>query len=296
MNKFLLSLTLLLSCLCQARLEVSFNRLSELPKILNGQTEAQLMITISKSDINANPDWEDQLKKSMRSVLDTRIDLKLELPPCVTKINAFFLSGCTRLIHLELPESITNIDNYFLFGCTRLSTFKLPNSVTKISFNFLSGCTKITAFQLTESIIEIGGHFLNDCTDITVFKLTKSVTKLGDRFLSGCTGLTFLKLPSSVTTIGDEFLSGLKNIEIHLILDRIDNVYFVNSNEISDMTEDEKIDLLQTKGSGCILWNGEEITPEEVYQKGHIINITVPDTCTLCLLPKKQPKKPIIDR
>jgi hypothetical protein len=362
MYKFLLSLTLLLSCLCQARREISFNQLSELPTILNGQTEAQLTLTISKADIKANPDWGKKLKKSMKSVATSQIDLQLELPPCVTKINAFFLYGCTKLIHLELPESVTEIKSNFLSGCTGLTNFKLPKSVTKIDSFFLNNCTGLTSFELPESITKIGSHFLSNagltsfelpksitkighyflsgctrlnsfelpksmteigngflcgCTGLTAFKLPESVTKLGWGFLSGCTrlnsfklpksvieidysflygctGLIFIKLPSSMTAISDNFLSGLKNIEIHLILDRMDGVYFVDSNEISDMSEGEKKDLLQIKGSGRILWNGEEITPKEVYQKGHIINITVLDTCTLCLLPKKYPKKPVI--
>jgi hypothetical protein len=339
MNKLLLSLTLLLSCLCQARLEVSFNQLSELPKILKGQTEAQLMITISESDIKDELDWEDCLTQSIKSLETTQIDLKLDLPKSATEIGSYFLAGCTGLTAFELPESVTKIGDGFLASCTNLTSFELPESVTKINDNFLDsctglislelhksvtkigdeflyGCAKLTSFELPDSVTTIGDLFLSGCTELTRFELPdsvitigdgflaccgltrfelpNSVTKIGDSFLDDCTELNFVKLSSSITTIGDQFLFDLKNIEIHLILDRIDNVYFRDPNEISDMSESQQKNCLQTKGSGRILWNGEKITPEEVYKKGHIINFTVPNRCTLCLLPKKHPKKPVM--
>jgi hypothetical protein len=139
-------------------------------------------------------------------------------------------------------------------------------------------------------VTEIGYSFLSGCVGLTRFELPNSVTKIGSNFLSGCTGLDFLKLSSSLVVVPDGFLSHLKNTEIQLILDRFDGVYFGNPSEILQMSEDQQKNCLQTKGGGHIIWNGEEITPEEIYKKGHIVNFTVPDTCVLYLLPKK-PKK-----
>jgi hypothetical protein len=342
MHKFLLSLTLLLSCLCQAKLEILFNELPELAKMLRGKAKEELTITISESDVKFNPNWENQLTQTIKSVAKTHIDLQLELPESVTKIGSHFLRDCTGLISFNLPASVTKIDYGFLFGCTGLISFELPPSVTqikgaflcgctgltsvelpkstteigshflrgckglasvdlpefvtKIGYNFLRDCTGLTSVDLPKSTIEIGSHFLYGCTGLTSVELPKSTTEIGNHFLRGCKGLSCIRLSSSLVTVPDSFLLNLKNTKIHLILDRIDNIYFCDPNKVSNMNQNQQKILLKIKGNGHILWNDEEVTPKEIYKKGYIINLTVPNTCTLYLVPKKWPKKPVVGR
>jgi hypothetical protein len=268
MRKFLLTLILLLSCAIQAKLNISFDKLTTLPKKLDGKTKKDVTITINEYDIENHQNWQKDLTKTIQSIDRTLINLTLNLPESVTKIGNDFLENCTSLTSFELPDSIIQINDWFLSGCTGLTSFELPKSVKYIGWDFLKDCTRLTSFELPDSVI-----------------------KIDSGFLSGCTSLTFFKLTSSLTKVPDYFLYGLKNANIQLILDRADGIYFKNPNEVSNMTEDQKRNCLKTKGTNRIKLNNKGITPEDLYEKGFIINFTVPDTCTLCLLSKKYPKK-----
>jgi hypothetical protein len=172
-------------------------------------------------------EWEKLLTDFMEKAdqHQAKINLTLQLPKSVFKIDNDFLSGVKSLRLLVINSSyLKYTNNNFLCECSSIEHIELPESLTLIGVGFMKNCSLLKHLTVPHNVESIGYGFLMNCENVAYVRLPRKLKFIAREFLNYCQGLKSVVIPQSVQGIGPSFLLGCYCLESVVLLCRLTSI------------------------------------------------------------------------
>lgn len=133
----------------------------------------------------------------------------IELPSCVTKLEAGAFSELYGLTKLKLSENLTSIPDRMCMNCSELTDIAIPDSVTSIG-ELAFAKSGIKTLSLPTNLKSIPAGIIYGCRNLTELVLPDGLEEICDGALYGLL-VKRLVIPASVSKISDRLFCDPEN-------------------------------------------------------------------------------------
>ena len=160
---------------------------------------------------------------------------KLKLPPNITTIESYGLSGVETLKKILFPVKCRSLGTFAFHGCVMLETIDLRSEITKIPQNLFSTCYNLRQVHIPDTVVTIdnysfqtSGYALSNVNlpnslstvgtsafnrlNYIPFELPDTITSIGDNAFTDCEGITSVVIPTGVASIGASAFRSCSNL------------------------------------------------------------------------------------
>ena len=131
--------------------------------------------------------------------------IQIEIPDCVSSIEAGAFDGCAGLTGITIPKGVTVLSSGIFQKCTGLKEVKLPETLWKIDTAAFNYCENLQSITIPNGVTDIERGAFSGCKSLPSVTLPDSLISIGDNAFFDCEGITSIVIPPNVNSLGYDY-------------------------------------------------------------------------------------------